>query len=94
MTCYWDEPVSGMPAPQFWDESSWVRGSDLVQGPSGSFRFFPLDWCKLFSCAPGWRPLTVLDNLLTDGGEVVSLTRRPRFTSREYSWYSVLLETE
>jgi hypothetical protein len=31
---------------------------------------------------------------LTDGGEVVSLTRRPRFTSKEDSWYSFLLEDE
>jgi hypothetical protein len=32
-----------------------------------------------------------LDNRLTDGGEVVSLTRRPPFTPQEYSWYSFLL---
>jgi hypothetical protein len=31
----------------------------------------------------------VLSNRLTDGGEVVSLTRQPPFT-----WYSVLLEAE
>jgi hypothetical protein len=30
------ELVSGMPAPQFGDESSRVRGSELVQGSSGS----------------------------------------------------------
>jgi hypothetical protein len=30
------EPVSGMPAPQFGDESSWVWGSELVQDSSGS----------------------------------------------------------
>jgi hypothetical protein len=35
-----------------------------------------------------------LDNRLTDGGEVVSLTRRPRFTPQEYSWYSFLSEAE
>jgi hypothetical protein len=36
-----------------------------------------------------------LDNLLTDGGEVVSLTRRMRFTSaQEVSWYLFLLESE
>jgi hypothetical protein len=33
------ELVSGMPAPQFGDESSFVRGSDLVQGSSGSCVF-------------------------------------------------------
>jgi hypothetical protein len=36
----------------------------------------------------------VLDNRFTDGGEVVSLTRRPPFTPQEVSWYSFLLETE
>jgi hypothetical protein len=33
-----------------------------------------------------------LDNRLTDGGEVVSLTCRPPFTLQEDSWYSFLLE--
>jgi hypothetical protein len=35
-----------------------------------------------------------LDNRLSDGGEAVSLTRRPRFTPQEYFWYSFLLEAE
>jgi hypothetical protein len=35
-----------------------------------------------------------LDNRLTDGGTVASLTRRPPFTPREDSWYSLLLEAE
>jgi hypothetical protein len=35
-----------------------------------------------------------LDNRLIDGGEVVSLTRRPPFTPQEDSWYSFLLEAE
>jgi hypothetical protein len=36
-----------------------------------------------------------LDNRQTDGGEVVSLTRRPAaFYSQEDSWYSFLLEAE
>jgi hypothetical protein len=36
-----------------------------------------------------------LDNLLTDGDEVVSLTRRKRFTSaHKVSWYLFLLEAE
>jgi hypothetical protein len=35
-----------------------------------------------------------LDNRLTDGGEVVSLTRRPPFTPQEDSWFSFLLEAE
>jgi len=29
-----------------------------------------------------------------DDGKVVSLTHRPLFTSRKYSWYSFLLEVE
>jgi hypothetical protein len=33
-----------------------------------------------------------LDNRLTDGGEVVILTRRPPLTTQEDSWYSLLLE--
>jgi hypothetical protein len=35
-----------------------------------------------------------LDNQVTDGGEVVSLTSRPPFTPQEDSWYSLLLEAE
>jgi hypothetical protein len=36
----------------------------------------------------------LLDNRLTDGGEVVSLTSRPPFTPQEEYWYSFLLEAE
>jgi hypothetical protein len=35
-----------------------------------------------------------LANRFADGGEVVSLMRRPPFTPQEYSWYSFLLEVE
>jgi hypothetical protein len=35
-----------------------------------------------------------LDNRLTDGGVVVSLTHQPPFTRQEDSWYSFLLEAE
>jgi hypothetical protein len=36
-----------------------------------------------------------LDNPLTSGGEVVSLTRRPpALNPQEYSWYSFQLEAE
>jgi hypothetical protein len=34
------------------------------------------------------------NNQLTDGGEVVSLRRRPPITPQEDSWYSFLLEAE
>jgi hypothetical protein len=32
-------------------------------------------------------PTPVLDNRLTNGGEVVSPTRQPPFTPQEVSWY-------
>jgi hypothetical protein len=35
-----------------------------------------------------------LDNRLTDGGKVVSLTRRQPFVPQEDSWYSFLLEAK
>jgi hypothetical protein len=35
-----------------------------------------------------------LDSRLTDGGKVVSLTRRPPFTPQEDSWYSFLLKAK
>jgi hypothetical protein len=35
-----------------------------------------------------------IGNRLRDGGEVVSLKRRPPFTPQEDSWYSYLLEAE
>jgi hypothetical protein len=57
---------------------------------------------KVSLCRP-WRLLglpeveapTFSDSRLTDGGKVVSLTRRPPFnTPQENSWYSFLLEAE
>jgi hypothetical protein len=46
-------------------------------------------------CPSGERSrLPHLDNRLTDGVKVVSLTRRPPFTSQEDSLYSFLLEAE
>jgi hypothetical protein len=36
----------------------------------------------------------ILDNRLTDGCEVVSLTRQQPFTPQEDSWYQLLLEAE
>jgi hypothetical protein len=39
-------------------------------------------------------PTFSLENWLTDGGEVVSLTRRPPFVPQEDTWYSFLLEAE
>jgi hypothetical protein len=53
-------------------------------------------------CNRPWRPLglrevqapTFSDIRLTDGGKVVSLTRRPLFTPRKIPGYSFLLEAE
>jgi hypothetical protein len=40
-------------------------------------------------------PTFSLDNRLTDGGEVVSITRRPAaLCPQQDSWYSFLLEAE
>jgi hypothetical protein len=47
----------------------------------------------LYGCETSRLP-HFLDSPLTDGGEVVSLTRRPLFTVQEDSWYSLLLEAE
>jgi hypothetical protein len=40
------------------------------------------------------RLLHFLENRLSDGGKVVSPSRRPIFTPQEDSWYSFLLEAE
>ena len=44
----------------------------------------------------GSRKLRFLDFMTTvkDGGKVVSLTHRPPFTPRKYTWYPFLLEAE
>jgi hypothetical protein len=42
----------------------------------------------------GLRLAHFADSRLTDGGEVVSLMRRPPVTAQEDSWYSFLLEAE
>ena len=47
-------------------------------------------------CPEGSRKLRFPDyvTMAQDGGKVVSLTHRPLFTPRKYSWYSFLLEAE
>jgi len=47
-------------------------------------------------CPQGSRKLRFPDYvaMAQDGGKVVSLTHRPLFTPRKYSWYSFLLEVE
>jgi hypothetical protein len=48
------------------------------------------------SSPEGSRKLRFQDFMTTahEGGKVVSLTHRPLFTPRKYSWYSFLLEAE
>jgi hypothetical protein len=63
------ELVSGMPAPQLGDESSWVWGSQMVQGSSGSVRSLRVPSKTSLRCSggtltPGWRPLIYLCLLL------------------------------
>jgi len=47
-------------------------------------------------CPEDFRKLRFSDFVITaqDGGKVVSLTHRPLFTPRKYSWYSFLLEAQ
>jgi hypothetical protein len=58
---------------------------------------------KSYPCNRPWRPIGLwdivaptfsLDNRLTDGTDVVSLTRWSPFTPQENSWYWFLLEAE
>ena len=51
---------------------------------------------KTPSCPEDSRKLRFPDyvTVAQDGGKVVSLTHRPLFTPRKYSWYSFLLEDE
>jgi len=47
-------------------------------------------------CPKGSRKLRFQDYVTTvrDGGKVVSITHRPFFIPKKYSWYSFLLEAE
>ena len=51
---------------------------------------------QAWSGPEGSRKLRFPDFMTTaqDGGKVVSLTHRPPFTPRKYTWYSFLLEVE
>jgi hypothetical protein len=40
------------------------------------------------------RPSDFIENQVTDDGEVVSLTHRPRLYLKKDSWYSFLLEAD
>jgi len=47
-------------------------------------------------CPEGFRKLRFpyYVTMAQDGGKALSLTHRPLFTPRKYSWYSFLLEAE
>jgi hypothetical protein len=65
-------------------ESPWPESASELYRPSDRY-----------ACNRPRRPIRVMrrrDSRLTDDGEFVSLTRRPRFNSQEDSWYSFLLE--
>jgi hypothetical protein len=81
------ELVSRMPAPQFGDESSWVRGSELIQGQA--VPVFRYDWCKMSSRAPGSR-----QSPHTRRRGCQPYAQAAFNPSHEDSWYSYLLETE
>jgi hypothetical protein len=78
--------VSGMPASQFEDESSW-----RIRAGSKFKRFMcivSID-VRRFYLRRGYAyyrlNTTDLNNRLTDVGEVVRFTRRPPFTPQEHS---------
>jgi hypothetical protein len=75
------ELVSGKPAPQLGDESSWVRGSELVQGSSGSCVSFWLIWgvfaypLRCF-CVPAGYPYPRLKNTRIWALEIVRFIKQ------------------
>jgi hypothetical protein len=71
------ELVSGMPAPQFGGESSWVRGSELVQGSSVSFWLMQDD----FAYPPGVRVSQVEDQWSRE-------RRIERRSSKIWNWFA------
>jgi hypothetical protein len=80
----WSAPVTCVPCPRHSSASGCTKKSEAipVTGREG-----------LYGCETSRLP-HLLDNRLTDGGKVVSLTSRPPFTPQEDSWYSFLLKAE
>jgi hypothetical protein len=54
---------------------------------------YPIPRRGTYGCETSRLPY-FLENRLTDGGEVVSLTRLPPFTPQKDSWYLFVLEAE
>jgi hypothetical protein len=77
-------PDSGMPVPQF-ENHVCIR----LRAGSRFKRFLCFDLIneRCFRVSPAVRSpqieATILDNLITDGDEIVRLTIRPRFTPRK-----------
>jgi hypothetical protein len=79
-----------------------IRISRLhIRDPPNVWNMSFVQAAKTYPFNRPWRPIPLwdvegptfsLDNRLTDGGEVVNLTRQPPFTPQEDSWYSFLLE--
>jgi hypothetical protein len=71
------ELVSGMPAPQLGDESSWVLGSELVESSRGSCISFWLTWDvlvyeKVFCVTPNPVTTTFIPRLALDAKIIFS----------------------
>jgi hypothetical protein len=79
--------------PRLYDVAWIVGGYSEDQETASSYKAIPLTGRGgPYGCETSRFPH--LDNQLTDGGEVVSLTRRPPFTPQEDFWYSFLLDAE
>jgi hypothetical protein len=66
----------------------------MIKKGEGKGKAIPVTGCEgQYGCETSKLP-HFLDNRLTEGGKVVSLTRRPLFTTQEISWYSFLLDAE
>jgi len=86
-------PPSSAVARNEWSYISTSQYVFMAQTGIGKGKSFPL---QARSGPQGSRKLRFPDyvTMAHDGGKVVSLTHRPLFTPRKYSWYSFLLEAE
>jgi len=72
-------------------KTQFIMGNTFFSEQNG--KAIPL---QAWSGPEGYRKLRFPDFMTTAqcGGKVVSLTHRPPFTPRKYTWYSFLLEAE
>jgi len=83
---FWHLPSCG----QLWGDLLNAEGQTLIQ----NFNIIsPITGPR---CPEGSRKLRFPDyvTMAQNGGKVVSLTHRPLFTPRKYSWYSFMIEAE